>query len=309
MLRLLSLLQTGRTWSVSALGERLGTADRSVRRDISRLRDLGYPIATVHGPGGGYVLGAGAAMPPLLLDDLEAVAVALGLRLTSHAAVADLEEAAQQATRKVEQVLPHRLAAQVRHVLAGTEAPATTAADTTADHLAAIGLAVDQRRVLNLRHPGGGWRRVEPHRAVLRGRRWYLVAWDVDQRAWTVFRLDRLESVEVSVNTTAAGPRELPGGSVEAFLDTHVPDRPIKATVRFAAEPHEVARRLPRIDGDLVSDGPQHTLYTARSDSHAWLVTVLLVSGLDFEILGPSDLITYAQAAGRRLSRASGGRG
>lgn len=305
MLRLLSLLQTGRTWSVSGLADRLEIAERSVRRDVARLRDLGYPIATVHGPGGGYLLGPGAAMPPLLLDDLEAVAVALGLRLSSHAAVADLEEAAQRAMRKVEQVLPRRLAAQVRHVLAGVEAPAASAADTTADHLAAIGLAVDQRRVLNVRHPGAPWRRVEPHRAVLRGRRWYLVAWDLDSEAWTVFRLDRLEAVEVSVNATTSGPRELPGGSVDAFLDAHVPRRLLEATVRFAAEPHEVAQRLSRIDGDLVPDGPRHSLYRARVDSHEWLVSVLLVSGLDFAILEPPDLVAYTQAAARRLSDAS----
>lgn len=198
LLRLLSLLQAHREWSGADLADRLGVTARTVRRDVDRLRELGYPVHASPGTGGGYQLGAGAALPPLLLDDEEAVAVAVVLRTAAGGGLEGIEETSVRALAKLEQVLPDRLRRRVEAftsftvpMLGGRGGPTVGA-----DVLTELAFACrDRERVrFDYRDHQGreGRRTVEPHRLVFTERRWYLVAWDVDRRDWRTFRADRL---------------------------------------------------------------------------------------------------------------------
>ncbi|MFI5954039.1 helix-turn-helix transcriptional regulator [Cryptosporangium sp. NPDC051539] len=226
LLSLLSLLQARRDWPGQLLAERLDVSPRTVRRDVDRLRELGYPIAAVKGPDGGYRLDAGSQLPPLLFDDEQAVALAVALRLAVTSG-AGIEEAAARALATVRQVMPSRL----RHRIDAFEVTAVApAAPPQADTgvLLAIGDAIRAREVLRFDHAGasasgggvvGGFvppRRVEPYHLVTWGRRWYLVAWDLDRADWRTFRADRMTP------RTPTGPRfaarDVPGGDVAAFV-------------------------------------------------------------------------------------------
>ena len=193
LLRLLSLLEARRDWSGPQLSERLGVTTRTVRNDIDRLRSLGYPVDAAPGVGGGYRLGAGAAMPPLLLDDDEAVAVAVGLRTAAGGAVAGIEESSVRALVKLERMLPSRLRRRVRTLAAAMVMLPQTTAPVEAGALTAIAAACrdhEQLRFDYSTHEGAGAARViEPHRLVSSGRRWYLLAWDVGRQDWRTFRV------------------------------------------------------------------------------------------------------------------------
>src|SRR6266545_2546717 len=199
LLRLLSLLQARRDWSGPDLADRLGVSARTVRRDVERLRSLGYPVHATSGTAGGYRLGAGAALPPLLLDDDEAVAVAVGLRTAAGGSVAGIEETSVRALVKLEQVLPSRLRHRVNALWTST-VPVPVPGDgatVDAEVLTAIaGACRDHQRLrFDYRDHGGSAsvRTVEPHRLVCWGRRWYLLAWDTDRNDWRTFRVDRLQ--------------------------------------------------------------------------------------------------------------------
>ncbi|RCV50191.1 helix-turn-helix transcriptional regulator, partial [Marinitenerispora sediminis] len=185
LLRLLSLLQTHRDWTGAELADRLGITTRTVRRDVEKLRTLGYPVHAAPGVAGGYRLGAGAALPPLLLDDDEAVAVAVGLRTAAGGTVAGIEESSVRALAKLEQVLPSRLRHRVTTLHAVTVAVPDSGAAVAPDVLTAIAAAcrAHERLRFDYRDHAGqpSVRDVEPHRLVHTGRRWYLVAWDTDR--------------------------------------------------------------------------------------------------------------------------------
>ena len=223
LLKLLSLLQARRDWPGADLAARLDVTERTVRRDIGRLRDLGYPVHATRGTDGGYRLGAGAAMPPLLLDDDEAVAVAVGLRTAARSPVTGIEETSVRALAKLENVLPSRLRRRVSAVAdytvpvpPDTPPPAvdpavlTTLASACRDH--------EQLRLDYRTHDGtSAVRSVEPHRLVSWGQKWYLLGWDTDRGDWRTFRVDRIQP------RTPPGPRftprELPeGGDVAAYV-------------------------------------------------------------------------------------------
>src|SRR5215472_13380817 len=190
LLRLLSLLQTPREWTGGELGERLGVSPRTIRSDVDKLRELGYPVLATRGPAGGYRLGAGAAMPPLLLDDDEAVAVAVGLRTAAVGAIAGIEEASLRALAKLEQVLPSRLRVRVgglRSVI--TPVPfASDAPSVNPDVLTEVAAACRVRERLRfsyLSHEGASSaREAEPYQLVNWRRRWYLVAFDIGRGDW-----------------------------------------------------------------------------------------------------------------------------
>ncbi|MWV48665.1 WYL domain-containing protein [Rathayibacter sp. VKM Ac-2803] len=213
-LQLLSLLQLRRVWPGELLSERLEITPRTVRRDIERLRGMGYRIRAIKGPDGGYRLEAGSELPPLLFDDEQALALAVALQ--SPVPVAALEEAAARALAAVRQVLPERLRHRLdalRFTAIAAEAPAVAP-----EVLVAVSAAVRAREVLRFDYGSGEVpRRVEPHHLVAREGRWYLVGWDLDRDDWRVFRVDRLAP------RTPRGARftrrELPGGGVAAFLD------------------------------------------------------------------------------------------
>ncbi|WP_075734590.1 helix-turn-helix transcriptional regulator, partial [Streptomyces acidiscabies] len=250
LLQLLSLLQTPREWPGGELAERLRVSRRTVRRDIDRLRELGYPVQATMGADGGYRLVAGKAMPPLVLDDEEAVAIAVGLRAGAGHAVAGVDEASVRALAKLEQVLPARLRRRVATLQAAT-AP-LTGGDVDRippETLTAIASAVagsERLRFAYSARDGVGSRRlVEPYRLVSTGQRWYLVAYDLDRGDWRTFRVDRVS--EPFATGARFAPRELPeGGAVELVRralsgrrDTY------EFSVVFAGSAEEVGARVP----------------------------------------------------------------
>ncbi|HEX3649834.1 MAG TPA: WYL domain-containing protein, partial [Pseudonocardiaceae bacterium] len=221
LLRLLSLLQSRPEWSGAELADRLGVTDRTVRRDMDKLRGLGYPVHAGTGVSGGYRLGAGAALPPLLLDDDEAVAVAIGLRTATAGAVTGIEETSVRALAKLEQVLPHRLRRRIGALQDYTVRITVDGGPTVdPDVLTALANACRDHERLRLdyrdHHDTTSRRTVEPHQLVNWGRRWYLVAWDVDRAAWRTFRVDRL-TPRVPTGPRFP-PREPPGGDVVDYV-------------------------------------------------------------------------------------------
>lgn len=203
LLRLLSLLQTRREWPGSELADRLEVSARTIRRDIDRLRDIGYPVEATQGVRGGYRLGAGQAMPPLLLDDDEAVAIVVGLRTAASHAVEGIEEASVRALAKLQQILPSRLRHQVGVLTAAmSPVPAGDTPSVDVDDLTTVASAVAERQMLRFQYLAADGvqsrRLVEPHRLVPTRRRWYLVTFDPDREDWRVFRLDRMTRPEVT---------------------------------------------------------------------------------------------------------------
>jgi predicted DNA-binding transcriptional regulator YafY len=247
LLRLLSLLQTHGDWSGADLADRLGVTTRTLRRDVERLRELGYPVHATRGTAG-YRLGAGAALPPLLLDDDEAVAVAVGLRTAAGASVAGIEETSLRALTKLEQVLPSRLRYRVNALQTATVRVGGTGPAVDADTLMAIADACRRHERLRFdytSHRGRDTvRTVEPHSLVYFSRHWYLVAWDTDRDDWRTFRVDRLTP------RTPTGPRftprEPPDGDVATYLSHQLSSRgwPQQATVTLHEPADTVADRV-----------------------------------------------------------------
>jgi predicted DNA-binding transcriptional regulator YafY len=196
LLELLSLLQARRDWPGAELAERLEVSGRTIRRDIERLRALGYPVESLTGPAGGYRLRAGTAMPPLLLDEDEAIAIAVGLRTAARASVTGIEETSIRALVKLEQVLPAHLRRRVSALGSATIAPPVTGPTVDPQHLTVIAAACRESECLRFtyrsRDGSESRREVEPHSLVILGRRWYLVAWDRGREDWRTFRIDRL---------------------------------------------------------------------------------------------------------------------
>ncbi len=226
-LQLLSLLQTHRLWSGSELAERLETTERTVRRDVDRLRDLGYPVDASPGRDGGYRLAAGAHLPPLVFDDDEAVAVVVGLRAAAAATITGIEETSVRALAKVEQALPDRLR---RRVSALNESVVSlqrahdgnSAVDPEAISLLASACRDHEEVRFDYRRPDGeaSRRLVEPHQLLSAGHLWYLIAWDLRRTDWRTFRLDRISDARPA--GARFDPREIPGGDAAAFLTASV---------------------------------------------------------------------------------------
>src|ERR671914_1812726 len=196
LLELLSLLQARRDWPGAELARRLEVSGRTVRRDVERLRELGYPVESLTGPAGGYRLRAGTAMPPLLLDDEEAIAIAVGLRTAARASVTGIEETSIRALVKLEQVLPTHLRRRVAALGAATIAAPAPGPTVDPQHLTTIAAACRDSECLRFEYrsrDGTATRReVEPDSLVNLGRRWYLVCWDRRREGWRTFRVDRL---------------------------------------------------------------------------------------------------------------------
>jgi predicted DNA-binding transcriptional regulator YafY len=217
LLTLLSLLQARRDWPGATLAERLGVTGRTVRRDVDRLRELGYPVQAFKGPDGGYRLDAGADLPPLMFDDEQAVALAVALQLAT-ASGAGIGEAAARALTTVRQVMPARLRHRVDAVQVTSLASSSTA-EVAPAVLVALTAAVRACEVVRFgyaddRSPP---RRAEPHHLVARGGRWYLVAFDLDRADWRTFRCDRITLR--TPNGPRFTPRALPGGDLATFMD------------------------------------------------------------------------------------------
>ncbi|MFF4623251.1 helix-turn-helix transcriptional regulator [Nonomuraea jabiensis] len=311
LLALLSLLQTPREWPGSELAERLEVSPRTVRRDIERLRELGYPVQATMGAMGGYRLIAGKAMPPLLLDDEEAVAIAVGLRMAAGQPVDGMEEASVRALAKLEQVLPARLRQRVGALGAATVSM-TAASGPSVDpqNLAVLAWAAANRERLRFDYQANDGTRssrlVEPYRLVAGGRRWYLLAYDNDRDDWRIFRVDRLSAPRPTGARVAL--REPPEPDAATFVTRKmyslVPTYEVRATLRLPAE--EVIRRLGAAPGDVRPVDGHSCELRGHADTLEWLAARLLMLGCEFEVHEPPELLAYLRAAGGRAVRAAG---
>jgi predicted DNA-binding transcriptional regulator YafY len=305
---LLSLLQARPDWTGPELADRLGVTTRTVRNDVERLRSLGYPVHASPGVGGGYRLGAGAALPPLLLDDDEAVAVAVGLRTAANGTVTGIQETSLRALAKLEQVLPSRLRHRVRAVQAATvEIPASGPTVDPEVLTAIAGACRDQQRLrFDYRDHDGSrsLRIVEPHRLVHDRGRWYLVAWDTDRADWRTFRADRI-APRLPTGPRFA-PREPPGGDLVTWLRRGVGAATwrYRARVRVHAPAELVAARLP--PAVLVEPvDEQSCIVDAGSDTPRMLALYLGMLDLDFEVDEPPELVEHLRALADRYRRAT----
>ncbi|MFJ6677165.1 helix-turn-helix transcriptional regulator [Actinosynnema sp. NPDC091369] len=311
LLSLLSLLQARRDWPGALLAERLEVSPRTVRRDVDRLRELGYPIVTTKGPDGGYRLGAGTQLPPLLFDDEQAVALSVALR-TATTSGAGIAEAAARALNTVRQVMPARLRHRI-DTFQVTPVERTPAPRVDSGVLMALSAAVHAREVLRFDYGSGDPaatppRRAEPHHLVTRGGRWYLVAWDLDRDHWRTFRADRITP------RTPTGPRfttrEVPGGDVAAFV-----------AGRFSGSDDsggwpcrgEVVLDLPAADvspfaedGVVEELGPDRCRLTVGSWSWHALAAGLGRFDAAIEVVGPAELKDAFAHLARRCAEAAG---
>jgi predicted DNA-binding transcriptional regulator YafY len=310
MLRLLSLLQTHRHWAGSELADRLDVSERTLRRDIDRLRELGYPVDATRGTEGGYQLAAGSQLPPLLLDDDEAVAIAVGLRAAAGNSVDGIEESSVRALAKLEQVLPARLRSRIGALQqfsepmtwGGPSGPTIDPSDLT-EIAGACRDAVRLRFDYERRDGESGGRMVEPHRLVSAGRRWYLVAWDVDREDWRTFRVDRM--VEPKALTRPFTPRALPDGmEAAAFVEAGIQtmNTMTEAVVTVAATVDEIAEQRPmaRWTGEAL-DGA--TRLTLRAERVEWLAVAIAALPFAVAVHEPPELADAVRAMGERLLR------
>ena len=312
-LRLLSLLQTYKFWAGAELAEQLAVSARTLRRDVDRLRELGYPVEATPGAAGGYRLSAGAHLPPLVLDDDEAVAIAVGLRAAAGASIEGIEETSVRALAKLEQVLPDRLRRRVNAVHTNVSSMRWSGDQSMvdADALAVLALACrdnEQVRFDYTRRDGeAAASLVEPHNLVSAGRRWYLVAWDVRREDWRTFRLDRL--TEPRLGGVRFRPRALPTEDAVSFVSASISAMPVpfEATV-VASGPAGEVRALIRY-ADARVDGIDDTScrVAIRSDSQQWLTTVvaLLATEYDVAIEEPADLLADVKRVAARLRTAA----
>ncbi|GGV43033.1 DeoR family transcriptional regulator [Actinomadura cremea] len=308
LLALLSLLQARRDWPGALLAERLDVSARTVRRDIDRLRELGYPIATFKGPDGGYRLGAGSDMPPLLFDDEQAVALAVALQ-TAVVGGAGIEEAAARALNTVRQVMPARL----RHRIDTLQVTAVGRPAPRVDGgvLMELSAAVHNREVLRFGYPPASAppRRAEPHHLVARGGRWYLVAWDLDRDDWRTFRADRVTP------RTPTGPRfvprELPAADVAAFVTGGFRGSdgsggwPCRGEVVLDLPAADVSRFVH--DGVVEELGADRCRLVLGSWSWTGLAAAIGRFDADIEVVGPPELKAAFARLARRYGRAAAG--
>lgn len=308
LLRLLSLLEARPVWPGAELAARLEITPRTLRRDISKLRSLGYPVHAAPGVAGGYRLGAGAALPPLLLDDDEAVAVALSLRTAAGHAVRGVGDASVRALAKLEQVLPSRLRERAAAIGAVT-VPLTSVGPTVdPDALTLIARACRNRERLEFGYRSGRdgeltRRRVEPHRLVQAGYRWYLVARDLDRDDWRTFRADRIQAPRLG------GVRFVPHDPPDAaaFVARSVTTTPYlyQARVLVHAPAAAISALVPPTVGVVEPAGDGGCLFTSGADSLDALALHLGWLGHDFTVLEPRELTDSVREIAARLSRAA----
>lgn len=308
VLRLLGLLQRRPSSTAAELAAALGVTDRCVRRDVERLRALGYPVEAASGTGGGYRLGAGTRLPPLLLEDAEAIATAVSLRLVSGGTVAGAGEAALRALAKLDQVMPPRLRVEVRAVQDATATLGGTGAQIDPELLVTLARACRDAVRVRFGYAGrsgdGRERTVEPVRMVASDRRWYLMAHDVERDDWRTFRLDRMR--DVVATTWRFHPREHP--DPVDHVQRAVTEQPYRYTarVRLRATPERVRELVPPQVGRVEDDGAGGSVLIAGGDDLDWLAVHVVRLGLDAEVLGPPELRDAATALARRLAALGG---
>jgi predicted DNA-binding transcriptional regulator YafY len=312
-LALLDLLQTHRHWPGPELATRLGVTQRTLRRDVDRLRELGYRIAATRGTGGGYRLEAGASLPPLLLTDAEAVTMAIGLRTVVSQGLVDGEHVTLTALAKLEQVLPAQLRRRVRAL---AEHVHTQAAPTTAtvepDLLGSLALACRDRERVRFHYVAASGaetdRCVEPHALVAERRHWFLVAWDRDRLDWRTFRADRMSRLHP---TGVRDPvRDLPAADAAAFVAEAVGalrrgQRTVDVVLDLPLE--EFRKQIGWWSRDTVADGTGRTRWSLSADPPAWAVSALawIPAGVAYRLEGEADVVTTVREAASGLVTAT----
>lgn len=309
-LRLLSLLQTHRFWPGDELAERLEVSPRTLRRDIDRLRELGYPVDARRGVDGGYQLQAGAALPPLVLDDDEAVALTIGLRAAAQGAVLGIEEASVRALAKVGRIMPPRLRRRVDALRSMTMPAAWTSGPTVdAAVLTTIAQTCSDEERLRFTYTAQSGeqtaRHVEPHRLVSLGRRWYLVAYDMTRLDWRSFRLDRLEAPRSTGMRFT--PRELPAPDAVAFVRRAIDSLPSapKHVEAILLAPAEAVRPKVGSWATLEELDDERCRIKMTSDSLDWPALALGSIGAEFQVVSPSELVEHLREWSARFARAT----
>jgi predicted DNA-binding transcriptional regulator YafY len=311
LLRLLSLLQTPRDWTGAELASRLEVSPRTIRNDIERLRALGYPVHATRGSVGGYRLEAGTSMPPLLLEDDEAVAVAIGLRTATGGAVTGIEETSLRALAKLEQVLPPRLRRQVSTLQQVTVRVARRRPGPTVDPSMLTELARLAREHFTLRfdysdrREQASQRRVEPYRIVSAGPRWYLVAWDLERDAWRTFRVDRMRP-GLSPGPRFS-PRELTDAQVDGLVSRGVPPeaRRHQARIIVRCPATELAERIGPWVGRITAIDENSCTLDTGADNLDHLANYLGFLGADFSVVEPPELVDQVRKLAARFAAAS----
>jgi predicted DNA-binding transcriptional regulator YafY len=310
LLTLLSLLQERRDWPGGELADRLDVSGRTIRRDVERLRGLGYPVESLTGPAGGYRLRAGTAMPPLLLDDDEAIAIAVGLRTAARASVKGIEETSVRALVKLEQVLPSHLRRRVRALGTATSAIAPGGPEVDAQSLSVLAAACRDSERVRFGYRGrdgtNSRREVEPHSLVNVGRRWYLVAWDGGREDWRTFRVDRLS--RPATTGVRFEQRDLPARDGAAYVSQSLSAAPnrYEARVTLHAPFDSMRRWVPGHWGTLEALDEERCVLRTGDDDLDWLALRLMMFRVDFDVHEPEELREHVRMLGRRMERAGG---
>jgi predicted DNA-binding transcriptional regulator YafY len=308
LLRLLSLLQARPEWTGAELAEEQGVTARTVRRDIERLRELGYPVNTTRGAAGGYRLGEGRALPPLLLDEDEAAAAALALRLGGSTWAAGLEEPAASALAKLRDVMPTRLHGRIDSVRHATEGSPRAEPIVPAELLNSLAITCYRHERLRFdyrSHTGHlSHREVEPYKLVSLDNRWYLLGWDIDRADWRTFRLDRLDP-KVPTGPRFA-PRELPERAGELVTrGVRAAVSQVQAVVRMRAPAARIAERVNRYWNSVAEETGDTSLLTCAGDSVHRLAVWLGTFDVDFEVLHPPELRAECRRLAARFTAAA----
>lgn len=296
-LRLLALLQSRSVWTGPELAAEMGVTTRTVRRDVDRLRELGYPVLTSAGHGGGYQLGAGRALPPLLLSSSEAVAVAVGLRLAAASGVDGLDEEALRALAALDRILPGPVRAEVGAVTDALGVITRHAPGARPEVLIALATAVRDGvrvRVDYERADGERFeRRLEPYRVLSMEGRWYLFAWDLAREDWRTFRLDRMHAVHASTFPIT----ERPTPDIDAAVRESITVGAYSAavTVRILAPLAAIAPQVPARAATVTADGPEACILRAGSDDLHWVAMHLASIGAPIEVIDPPELLTVIE--------------
>lgn len=308
MLTLLTLLQNHRFWTGDELSAKLRVSPRTLRRDVEQLRELGYPVETTRGVGGGYRLSAGGSLPPLMVSDEEALAIVLGLRAVTASGVQGVQDAAVGALAKIVPVLPmhvRKLAAGIGSTVGAGQAR-EGAPQVEVAVLASVATACRDRTMLAFdyekRDGALSSRLVEPHALVPVARRWYLVAFDEGAGGWRTFRLDRMRGVESLPKSF--GSRPIPGGDADAFVQSSIRNLPTRyeAVVRVEV-PAEDARAEVGQWGVVLELEEGWSEVRMRTDDLDYVVYLLARLDARCEVVGPPELVDALRAWGRRLLR------
>jgi predicted DNA-binding transcriptional regulator YafY len=312
LLALLSLLQVRREWTGQELANRLEVTPRTIRRDVDKLRSLGYPVEAAPGVAGGYRLSAGGELPPLLLDDAEAVAVAVGLRTAASGTIAGIEETSVRALAKLEQVLPSRLRRRVSALSSATSAFTFQGPRIDADVLAALAAACRDATRLHFayvaRDDKATQRHIDPAAVVYSGRRWYLVAFDLDRDDWRTFRLDRIKG---RVRDVGRGRRRtVPGGDPAAYVQEQLGRRgweedPVPGRVRLGLPAATASQRIPGRYAIVEPDGDEACIISTRGSWSTEFMVWMALMDAPMQVLEPPEFVEAARSMVARLAAAA----